>query len=90
MLIKKNSRQLWNATRYPPSTGSLAGAATMGIIKIDAALAANRALDPNIRNVIQTRRDTGERLQNAGRHQDSVRTLAGAKQMLTKLGVKVD
>ena len=28
------------------------------IAKIDAALAANRSLDPNIRNVIQTLRDT--------------------------------
>ena len=60
------------------------------IAKIDAALAANQSLDPNIRNVIQTLRDTGERLHKAGKHQDSVRTLAGAKQMLTKLGVKVD
>ncbi len=60
------------------------------IAKIDAVLAANQSLDPNIRNVIQTLRDTGERLHNAGRHQDSVRTLAGAKQMLTKLGVKID
>ncbi len=60
------------------------------IAKIDAALAANQSLDPNIRNVIQTLRDTGGRLHRAGKHQDSVRTLAGAKQMLTKLGVKVD
>ena len=60
------------------------------IAKIDAALAANQSLDPNIRNVVQTLRDTGDRLHKAGKHQDSVRTLAGAKQMLTKLGVKVD
>ncbi len=58
--------------------------------KIDAALAANAGLDPNLRNTIKTLRDTGERLHNAGKHKDSVQTLDGAKQILRQSGVKID
>lgn len=60
------------------------------IAKIDAALAANPGLETNTRNTVKTLRDTGERLHNAGRHQDAVKTLAGAKQILTQLGINLD
>ncbi len=58
--------------------------------KIDAALAANAALDPNLRNTIKTLRDTGQRLHNAGRHKEAVQTLDGAKQILRQTGVEID
>ena len=58
--------------------------------KIDAALAANAGLDPNLRNTVKTLRDTGERLHNAGKHKDSVQTLDGAKQILRQSGITID
>ncbi len=58
--------------------------------KIDAALAANAGLDPNLRSTIMTLRDTGQRLHKAGKHKEAVQTLGGAKQILGQLGVKID
>ena len=45
------------------------------IAKIDAALAASASLDPASRNAVQTLRDMGERLHNAGEHEESVEAL---------------
>ena len=72
------------------STPALAFQCPTDIAKIDAALAANPGMDPNIRNAIKTLRDTGERLHNSKKHADSVKTLDGAKQMLTQFGIKVE
>ncbi len=72
------------------STPAMASQCPTDIAKIDAALAANPGLDPSIRNAIKTLRDTGQRLHNSGKHADSVKTLDGAKQMLARLGVKVE
>jgi hypothetical protein len=60
------------------------------IKKIDAALAGASSLPASALKPIKTLRDTGQRLHNAGKHADAVKTLAGAKQMLEAMGVKIN
>ena len=72
------------------STPALAFHCPSDIKKIDAALSSNPNLAPSISSTVKTLRDTGERLHNSGKHADAVRTLAGALNLLKKLGVKVD
>ena len=72
------------------STPALAFHCPSNIKKIDAALAANPNLDSNISSMVKTLRDTGDRLHNSAKHADAVKTLAGALDLLKKLGVKVN
>ena len=72
------------------ATPALAFQCPSDIKKIDAALAANPNLDSTIGGIVKTMRDTGDRLHNSGKHADAVRTLAGALDLLEKLGVKVN
>ena len=60
------------------------------VAKIDAALTANPSLDKGARDAVQSLRDEGESLHNSGKHQESVDTLAKAKDMLKELGVSVE
>ncbi len=72
------------------STPAMATQCPSDIAKIDAVLAAGRGLDPHMANAVKTLRDMGQRLHDAGRHADSVKALAGAKEMLVKMGIKVE
>jgi hypothetical protein len=60
------------------------------IKKIDAALAKNPSLTASQIKPVKTMRDMGARLHKAGRHGDSVKALAGAKDMLKGFGISVD
>jgi hypothetical protein len=80
---------LFTASLILAAGGAQAGHCPQDIAKIDKALASAN-LQPSQSNAVITLRNTGERLHKAGRHADSVKTLAGAIDMLKKLGVRVD
>lgn len=72
------------------SLPALAGQCPVDIKKIDVALAGSSSLPASALKPIKTLRDTGQRLHNAGKHGDAVKTLAGAKDMLRAMGVQIN
>ncbi len=72
------------------ATPAVAAQCQTDVAKIDAALAANSNLNPQIKNTVKTLRDTGARLCGSGREQEAMQTLNGAKQLLKNVGVQVN